>query len=43
MKVRNNQAIQSFKDRLNGQPGNAERILDGMEANEPAGLDAIVP
>lgn len=40
---RNNQAIQGFKDRVNGQPGTTDQILDWIEANELGYLDAIVP
>ena len=39
----NGRRIQAFKDRLNAQNGTTEVLLDWVDANESAGLDAMEP
>ncbi|WP_316816626.1 hypothetical protein [Pedobacter nyackensis] len=41
--IRNSEAIQSFKDRINQQVGTSDQILNWIEANELAVLDEILP
>ncbi|WP_461789440.1 hypothetical protein [Pedobacter sp.] len=41
--IRNTQALTNFRDRVNNREGTAVELLDWIENNELAGLDAIVP